>query len=250
VHFAGPDKFSAVKRDIELAMQLSKGRVLEDPRILLCRHVLRVPFPHDQVAPAASTISRYLDAVRRARTLDQLLHGGVPYRGKRLQIGGFSVVADLMENVKRQWVAAIETMATDTYPDWRTLFQQSGWRWRLPAEKRKELEPITAWQDQRVLFIKGLLEWLQAKMNPQIVDEMCIRLDALLEFAIFVTREFLLRNYSVEKHGSDVFDQFQLQYLAMREYVIVSGDADLPLRTQRSTQAQRIMSFAQFLRML
>jgi hypothetical protein len=248
VHFAGSDGFASVKRRVELAQLLSKGRVLEDPRILICRDVLHIPFPADQVAPAAPIISRYLDVVRRARTLDQLVQKGVPYRGKRLRVGGFSVVADLMGGVKKQWVDAVEKMATETYPDWRALFQQSGRR--LPAEKRKDLEPMSAWQTQREAFIEGILDWLHAKFDAGVVDEMCTRLDAVLEFAIFVTREFLLGNYSLEKHDSDVFDQFQLQYLAMDEFVIVSGDSDLSHRTKQSPQASRIMSFDQFLRAL
>jgi hypothetical protein len=246
VHFAGAKGFPNVKRRVELAQQLSKGRVLEDPRILICKYVLRVPFPSDQVAPAALIFSRYLDAVRRASTLDQLLHVGVPYRGKRLQISGFSIVADVAGSVKHQWVAAVEAMASQSYPDWRALFQQSGRR--LPAEKRKELEPKSAWQTPRAAFIKGLLEWLHANVDQNVVDQMCTRMDAVLEFAIFVTREFLLNNYSLEKHDSDVFDQFQLQYLAMDEFVIVSGDSRLLRRTRHSPQAPRIMSFDQFLR--
>ena len=108
----------------------------------------------------------------------------------------------------------------------------------------------SAWQTQRAAFIKGLLEWLHAKVDQNVEDQMCTRLDAVLEFAIFVTREFLLGNYSLEKHGSDVFDQFQLQYLAMDDFVIVSGDSDLSRRTQQSPQASRIMSFDQFVRTL
>jgi hypothetical protein len=69
----------------------------------------------------------------------------------------------------------------------------------------------------------------------------------VLEFTVFVAREFLLRNYSPEKHQSDVFDQFQLQYLAFDRFVIVSGDPDLSTRTRNSPQAARIMSFDQFL---
>src|ERR1700688_201748 len=115
---------------------------------------------------------------------------------------------------------------------------------------RKELEPMSAWQAQRATFTKALLDWLHAKVDANVVNEMCIRLDAVLEFTMFVTREFLLRNYSPEKHDSDVFDQFQLQYLAMDDFVIVSGDSDLSRRTQQSPQASRIMSFDQFVRTL
>ena len=73
------------------------------------------------------------------------------------------------------------------------------------------------------------------------------RLDAVLEFTIFICREFLLNNYALEKHQSDVFDQFQLQYLAFQRFVIVTADPDLSKRTQESSQAPRIMTFQQFL---
>jgi len=79
---------------------------------------------------------------------------------------------------------------------------------------------------------------------------MCTRLDAVLDFTIFVAREFLLRNHLLKKHQSDVFDQFQLQYLAMDRFVIVSADPDLSTRTRQSSQADRIMSFEQFLKTL
>jgi hypothetical protein len=248
IHFAGSDRFPGAKRRVEMAQQLSKGRVLDDPRILICRRVLHIPFPSDKLAPSASLISKYLDVVQRAATLDQILHGGVPYRGKRIQIDDFSVFADVMADVKTQWVAAVQATASEQYPDWQAFFERSGRR--LPADLRKELEPIGAWQPQRANFIQGLLEWLHAKIDPKVVDTMATNLDAVLEFAIFVAREFLLRNYSVEKHDSDVFDQFQLQYLAMNEFVIVSGDSDLLHRTEKSVQASRIMPFDQFLRAL
>jgi hypothetical protein len=247
LHFGASDKFRSVKRRIEFAQQLSKGRVLEDPRILICRHVLHIPFPADKVAPAAAVLARYLDVVRRSATMEQLFRGGVPYRGKRVQVADLSAFAGLMGDVKRQWVAAVENMATETYPDWRALFQRSG-RWRLPSELRKELNPVQAWKGPRVDFIKGLLQWLHAAVDQKVIELMCTKLNAVLEFAVFVTREFLLGNYSLEKHDSDIFDQFQLQYLAMSEFVVVSGDADLLLRTKRSAQASRIMSFDQFLR--
>jgi hypothetical protein len=51
-----------------------------------------------------------------------------------------------------------------------------------------------------------LLDWLGATTFPELVAQMSTRLDAVLEFTIFVAREFLLRNYSLEKHQSDVFD--------------------------------------------
>jgi hypothetical protein len=153
-----------------------------------------------------------------------------------------------MAGPKKAWMAAVERMADERYPSWRELFRQSNKR--LPLEMRKELQPRSAWKAMRPFFIKGLLEWLHASTTPEIVAEISTRLDAVLEFAIFVTREFLLGNYSLDKHQSDVFDQFQLQYLAFERFVIVSGDPDLSTRTRHSPQSVRIMSFEQFLKAL
>lgn len=245
VHVVQPDEFANVKQRIELAYNVSNGRVLNDPRFLLCKEVLRVPFPPDQLPPAASVISKYIDVVRRATTMNQLLTRGVSYRGKRARISSTSVLAELMAGPKRQWAAEVEKMADEHYPDWREFFQRTGRR--LPLEMRKELEPRSGWQEQRPAFTKALLEWLHAPTGSGAVAEISTRLDAVIEFTIFVAREFLLRNYSLEQHHSDVFDQFQLQYLAMDRFIIVSGDRDLSTRTQQSVQAARIMSFDQFL---
>ena len=246
VHAALPENFLHVKERIGLAYRLSNGRVLEDPRSLLCKEILHIPF--SRMAPASPTMSRYMDVIRRASSPKQLLNTGVPYKGRMARLDTTSVLADVMAGPKTDWIAAVERMAGEISPAWRELFQRTGRR--LPPEMRKELGPRSAWDGQRSNFIKALLDWLGAGRCPEIVAQIAARLDAMLEFTIFVAREFLLRNYSPEKHQSDVFDQFQLQYLAMDRFVIVSRDPDLLTRIQHSTQAARIMSFDQFLRTL
>lgn len=228
-----------------MAYNLSNGRILEDPRFLLCKELLHIPFPPDRLPPFSPTISRYMDVTRRANSLKELLSTGVAFQGRKARINTTSVLADVMAGPKKAWIGAVEGMADEKYPSWRTLFHQTGRR--LPLEMRKQLEPPSAWQAQRHVFIKALLDWLEATSSPELVAQLSTNLDAVLEFTIFVAREFLLRNYSPEKHQSDVFDQFQLQYLAMDRFVIVSGDPDLTNRTQRSPQATRIMSFEKFL---
>lgn len=188
-----------------------------------------------------------MDVVRRANSLEQLLKG-LPYKGRMARLDTTSVLADVMAGPKKDWMAAVERMADETYPAWRDLFQKTGRR--LPPEMRREVESRSAWQTQRPVFIKSLLDWLGASSDPEMVTKLSTRFDAVLEFTIFVTREFLLRNYSPEKHQSDVFDQFQLQYLAFERFVIVSRDPDLPFRARQSWQAARIMPFDQFLRTL
>lgn len=217
VHVVKPEDFVNVKQRIALAYDLSKGRVLNDPRLLICQEVLRIPFPPEEIPPASSVISKYLDVVRRATFKEQLLKQGVPYKGKRARIDSTSILAELMAGPKEQWRLAIERMADEHYPTWREHFAEKGRR--LPLEMRRDLEPISAWHHHRGSFIKALLEWLHAPTSPEVISMLTERLDAVLHFTIFISREFLLRNYSPDKHHSDVFDQFQLQYLAMDRFV-------------------------------
>lgn len=141
-----------------------------------------------------------------------------------------------------------EALANEVYPQWRELFQSTGRR--LPPEKREEFQSRVTWEPERSKFGESVLRWLGATTGPESVAEITKRIDAVLEFSIFVASEFLTRNYSLEKHWSDVYGQFQLHYLAMDRFVIVSEDSDLLTRTSHSSQVDRIMSFQEFLRNL
>jgi len=244
LHDVPSEKFPQLKEQVDLAFRLSNGRILEEPRFLLCTEVLRVPFPADLIPPSTSVLACYMDVVRRA-TLAEILEGRVPYKGRRAGLQTISVLNDLVTGPKNQWVEGVEAIATSNYPQWRELFQQTGKR--LPPEMRKELEPWSAWEAQRYGFVESMLAWLGASTKPESVAETTERLDAVLEFTIFVAREFLTGNNSLEKHWSDVYDQFQLHYLAIDRFIIVSEDSDLSKRTFRSRQVNRIMSFKKFL---
>jgi len=242
------EKFPDLRAQVRLAFDLSRGRVLEDPMPMLCREVLHIPFPDRLVAPSSSLLRGYMDVVRRATTLVQLLKG-VPYKGRRASLGTTSAVNDLVRDLKKQWVNSLEEIATAKNPAWRELFSKQGRR--LPREMRLELEPLSAWKTEGRTFVEHLLRGLlDTKPAPPLVDVMVNKFSAVLEFSTFVVRAFLTGNYSIEKHSSDVFDQFQLRYLAMDRFVIVTGDPDLLQRTARSSQADRIMTFQNFLQAL
>ena len=131
---------------------------------------------------------------------------------------------------------------------WEDLFRKTGKR--VPLEIRKEYEKRAYWERQHVVFPKAMLRIVGAAATPELVAEFSSRLDAAIEFSIFVTRQFMFHNYSVEKHQSDAADQIQLFYLAIDRFVIVSSDPDILVRTQQSQQAARIMSFDKFLQTL
>ena len=55
-------------------------------------------------------------------------------------------------------------------------------------------------------------------------------MDAVLRFTRYVVRDFVIGKYSLTKNDSDVFDQFQLHYLALDGFVLVSHDPDMTKR--------------------
>ena len=189
-----------------------------------------------------------LDVIRRANSLEQLLSKAVPYKGKPIGLISATSYLDEMTAYKQRWLAQARAMATAVYPGWEDLFQKKGKR--VPLELRKEYEHRAYWERQRVRFSEGMLRLLGAAITPELVAEFSTRLDAAIEFTIFVVRQFMFQNYSVDKHLSDAFDQIQLFYLAIDRFVVVSSDPDILLRTWQSEQAARIMSFDKFLQTL
>jgi len=236
--------FLDVKQRISAAYSMCRGRILEDPRMLLCKEILRIPFPADQIAPAGNIIKRQMDVVRRSNSLEQLLKG-IPYKLRHVKMNATSAITQVMAGPKKDWKTSVEKMADEYYPAWREHFKNTGKR--IPPDKKRELKPRLTWKPQYAESIKNLIQWLHADETPVLVDELCKRFDAVLEFTIFVAREFLIGNYSLEEHHSDVFDMYQLQYLAMDRFVIVTTDPDLVHRTHHSHQASRILTFDQFI---
>jgi len=119
-----PTNFLDVRERIELAHRLSGGRVLEDPRFLLCTEILRVPFPANECPPFAHVISKHMDVIRRADSFEQLLKTGVPYKGRWARLDTTSILTEVMAGPKREWRAAAERMADQKYPAWCALFEQ------------------------------------------------------------------------------------------------------------------------------
>ena len=194
--------FLDVKQRISAAYSMCRGRILEDPRMLLCKEILRIPFPADQITPPVRAIEREMDVVRRGNSQEQLLKG-IPFKWRHVKMNKTSAITQVMAGPKRDWKAAVEKMADEYYPAWREHLKSTGKR--IPPEKKKELKPKSTWQPQRTEFIKSLIQWLHASESPVLVGELCKRFDAVLEFTIFISREFLIGNYSLEQHDSDGF---------------------------------------------
>lgn len=250
---AHSDRFFQGKAQVELAYQLSKGRVLEEPRSLICKEVLRAPFPSEEVPLPVDVLADHIHIVRCAKSLADILEARVlvnRLRTKGRGHRGFSgfrpaVLNDLVSGPKNSWKENIENFASEIYPTWREFFQEK--RRRLPDALRKDLKVRLVSDVEKLRFAETIVRWLGGSTEPAALDEMRKRLDAVIEFTTYVMREFLTRDYKLEKHDSDVYDQFQLHYLAMDRFVLVSEDSDMVTRTGGSTQADRIVSFTTFL---
>lgn len=239
IHEITQERFPHLRTQVGLAFALSEGRVIEEALILICNEVLQVPFPPHLTAPLSKSISSYLDIVRRATRLKQITGMHVPFKGGWAGLHT-ATVEELIASLKREWIDAIEQIATDTYPDWRALEQTHGRR--LPAEIAKQIDLEASREAIKISMTMHFLRWLGVSTERAQVDLIKGKLDASLEFANFVVREFLMGRYSLAKHSSDVYDNFQLRYLAMDRFVVVTNDSDYTKRTTRSSQAHRINS--------
>jgi hypothetical protein len=254
VHEVPPEKFLQYREQVELAYNLSRGRIHEEPRFLICNEILGRPLPPEVPRVPVELLARYLDVLRHADSRAKVLERTVPYkalltRGRGRAGFETSAINDLVAGPKRAWQKEVERHASEIYPRWREYFQETGKQKRLPDELRKKVASRLVSDAERVEYGESFLRWMGAP-EPDSVAGITKRLDAVLELTIFVTREFLTRNYNLEKNESDVYDQFQLHYLAMDRFIIVSQDGNLRTRTARSGQARRIVSFDEFLKSL
>ena len=86
--------------------------------------------------------------------------------------------------MKQQWIRHVEGIADHLYPTWREHFARTGKR--LPAAVRKELNYRADFEAHSEEFAGGLLDWLGAKSEPNLMSDMSVRLDAVLRLTAFV----------------------------------------------------------------
>lgn len=158
------EKLPEAKTQIELAFQLSKGRILEDPTFLLCEEVLRVPFPAKLERPRPEVIADYMHVVCCADSLEQIRAGRVPVSKLRTKGGGqagfagltSAVVKELLAGPKSEWVKGCETFVGEIYPEWRDHLKRTGKR--LLNQKREELKSRDAWDAEKA-------KWTETKLK-------------------------------------------------------------------------------------
>jgi len=189
--------FAEFRERIDRAFRLANGRVLEDPKYLICTDLLHIAPPPEVVPPSTATLRLYMDVIRRAQSVEELLTGTV--KPKRNRPSGLRATKDpklIVEDVKNKWISTVHQTADALYPDWRKCFAETGWR--LPDQMRKALKYREAFEARSAEFTSGMLDWLGAAKTPEIVPMLAPRLDAVVRFTAFVVAEFLERKYSLE----------------------------------------------------
>jgi len=71
----GAERFAEFRERIKLAFGLSNGVVYEEPRLLICRDLLNLPFPPELPHLSAELLSNYVSAIRRAPTMKKVVDG-------------------------------------------------------------------------------------------------------------------------------------------------------------------------------
>lgn len=93
VHDAPSEKFPQIRGQTELAYKISRGHVLEEPRFLMCKEILRLPFPVALARIEPAMIADHMEVVRCAKSLEEIRERRVRVRKlltKGNGYGGFS----------------------------------------------------------------------------------------------------------------------------------------------------------------
>jgi hypothetical protein len=242
------DDFESAQIAIAKSYELSSGRVLKEPRALLCEELLKCEFPEGQIEP--KVLSRHLLVVSRAKNKQDLLKHEVFIRQhsrRTSTYAGFdpSIVATLMEGPKEKWVGMLEAVLTEAAPSWRDRVAKG--EPYFSAAERDEVKRKEVWVRKRSDFLRAFTDWLSPDIDEEELRRLGEKMDLVLTFAIAIVKEVLLRNYSFSKHDSDMYDLLQLHYLAFDRYVFVTADDRLRSKLSASGQAGRLLNLHEFL---
>jgi hypothetical protein len=94
--------------------------------------------------------------------------------------------------------------------------------------------------------LKGILGVGDGAEEPCDVEKVVARLDAAFSFRKSVLDQTLRSNYRFEEDASSYYDLQQLCYLCHDSLVFVTDDGPLRHRIAKSSQADRVVSFADF----
>jgi hypothetical protein len=246
---AVPDpQFSNARDAIRLAYELSAGRILPEPRALICEKIFARRLPEVEIRPAL--LSKHMLVACRAANKRELLEGRVLVarlsRHSETR-GGFdpALITQLLRGPKETWVAALAAELDTKSPFWRERAERG--KRHLPDESQKRMDQPEVWVQHRAGLLKSFTDWLAPGLTEEEVQKTGQRIDAVLQLAISIVKDVLLRNYAFSKHESDIYDLLQLHYLAFDQFTFVTRDQRLMSKLRQSSQADRILVFRRFL---
>jgi hypothetical protein len=122
------EKFHQFRKRLELAMRLSNGRVLEEPRLLICADVLKVPFPASIPRLPVRTLIEHMQVIRRAQSLKQVHEGFIRWKSRYAKLQSTNAVRNVVTLVKQRWIQQVHQFADGVFPEWRNCYAETGHR--------------------------------------------------------------------------------------------------------------------------
>ncbi len=155
----GNQMFSQKRKELESARQLSRARVLPEPRVLVCEELLGKEFPLEPPLPEVFT--KCIEIVSRAKSHSELEHGKVlykpaVYKGKRTAGCNLAIVEELLRGPKKQWTQIIAQHLDSLDATWRSRRAVSGSS--LPEQLREKLKQQIPWTGLRFSFAQTLIQ--------------------------------------------------------------------------------------------
>jgi len=230
----GAEHFDESIKALNLASQLSRRRVL----------LLSIPFVHRELfgvkSPGAErskeNVKRFLATAQRPTFKNDFLVGKTAFLDK---------IQPLIVMTRRGYIKMFEDFLDAKFPDfdWRSERKKAGHP--LPETDKENLkrQDFGEWKRDYARRMVAQIE-TRAVLDPaNVISDRC---DGYLTHSVSVIRDTLISGYRFEENPNDFHDGMQLLYLAREAYCLVTDDASLIRRVNKSTQRERILSVNEF----
>jgi len=159
-------------------------------------------------------------------------------------------IHDQMDVGRTSYVEQIARYLSEVKPNYQEL-RASGIKNVLSREELKRLDTTLGSEALKLAFVQGFLKSVGMadgrEREAEFINSAISRLDAAFTHRKFILRQALTTDYRFEEDASAFNDLQLLFYLTDPSYVFVTEDKSLRHAVAKSLQANRIISFDQFI---
>lgn len=230
----GAKHFDESLKAVNLASQLSRRRVLLLSVPFFCKELFGVKNPGAE--RSKENVKRFLARAQRPTFKNEFAAGKTDFLDK---------IEPLIIATRRGYTNYFEKFLDTKFPDfdWRAARKKSGYP--LPEAEKEKLKraDFEAWKRD---FASRMVPLLETPATPHAVNLVSDRCDAYLTHSVSVIRDTLISGYRFEENPNDFHDGMQLLYLSRKLYCLVTHDAGLIRRVDKSSQRERVLSIDEF----